>query len=139
MLSSLTHSHFDHDFVKDYFNFSCSLTESPGQDAFDVKITSSSGRVRTWVQKLDRHDGSFIVRYRLFASYPELIIQVTHKGESVAKSPYKLKGREHRDTSTLNIVLWAEFIVLFTKRDASLSQFKNWALNCKCWQCTFNF
>ncbi|XP_078368926.1 protein O-glucosyltransferase 2-like [Oculina patagonica] len=67
------------------------LTTSPGQDAFEVKITSSSGRVRTWVQKLDRHDGSFIVRYRLFASYPELTIQVTHKAKNVAKSPYILQ------------------------------------------------
>ena len=69
-----------------------SLTESPGQDAFDVKITSSIGRVRVWVQKLDRKDGSFIIRYRLFASYPDLTIEITHKGKSVARSPYILQG-----------------------------------------------
>ena len=71
---------------------SCRLTESPGQDAFQVQITSSSGRVRAWVQTLDRHDGSFIIRYRLFASYPDLTVAITHKGKSVAKSPYILKG-----------------------------------------------
>lgn len=70
----------------------CSLTDSPGEDAFQVKITSSSGRVRAWVQKLDRHDGSFIIRYRLFASYPDLTIEITHKGKNVANSPYTLQG-----------------------------------------------
>jgi len=70
----------------------CSLTESPGENAFQVQISSSSGRVRAWVQKLDRHDGSFIIRYRLFATYPDLTIEITHKGKSVAKSPYRLQG-----------------------------------------------
>lgn len=70
----------------------CSLTDSPGEDAFQVKITSSSGRVRAWVQKLDKHDGSFIIRYRLFASYPDLTIEITHKGKNVANSPYTLQG-----------------------------------------------
>jgi len=68
------------------------LTESPGENAFQVQISSSSGRVRAWVQNLDRHDGSFIIRYRLFASYPDLTIEITHKGKSVAKSPYRLQG-----------------------------------------------
>lgn len=73
--------------------FFVSLTDSPGQATFDVKITSSSGRVRAWVQKLDRKDGSFIVRYRLFASYPDLTIEITHKGKNVANSPYRLEGK----------------------------------------------
>lgn len=73
--------------------FFVSLTDSPGQATFDVKITSSSGRVRAWVQKLDRKDGSFIVRYRMFASYPDLTIEITHKGKNVANSPYKLEGK----------------------------------------------
>lgn len=54
---------------------------------------SSSGRVRAWIQKLDRLDGSFIVRYRLFASYPDLTIHITYKGESVGSSPYRLHGK----------------------------------------------
>lgn len=73
--------------------FFVSLTDSPGQATFDVKITSSSGRVRAWVQKLDRKDGSFIVRYRMFASYPDLTIEITHKGKNVANSPYKIEGK----------------------------------------------
>lgn len=74
------------------------LTESPGDDAFDVKVMSSSGRVRAWVQKLDRLDGSFIVRYRLFASYPDLTIHITYKGESVGSSPYRLHGGVYHET-----------------------------------------
>lgn len=75
------------------------FTESPGQDTFQIRITSSSdSRVRAWVQTLDRNDGSFIIRYRLFASYPDLAIEITHKGKSVAKSPYKLHGGVYHET-----------------------------------------
>lgn len=85
-------------FIQSVDKGSNNLTDSPGQDAFDVKITSSSGRVRAWLQKLDRKDGSFIVRYRLFASYPDLTIEITHKGKSVANSPYKLEGGVYHET-----------------------------------------
>lgn len=44
------------------------------------------------MQKLDRHDGSFIVRYRMFESYPDLTIEILHEGKHVAKSPYTLQG-----------------------------------------------
>ena len=44
------------------------------------------------MQKLDRHDGSFIVRYRMFESYRDLTIEILHEGQHVAKSPYTLQG-----------------------------------------------
>ena len=68
------------------------MTESPGEQTFDVKLSTSSGRTRVWLQVLDRHDGSFIVRYRPFASYHDLTIEVLYNGKHVAKSPYKLTG-----------------------------------------------
>ncbi|XP_015760423.1 PREDICTED: KDEL motif-containing protein 1-like [Acropora digitifera] len=75
------------------------VTESPGEDAFLVRIsTSSSARVRAWVQKLDRHDGSFIVRYRMFESYRDLTIEILHEGQHVAKSPYTLQGGVYHET-----------------------------------------
>lgn len=88
------------------------ITESPGEDAFQVKITSSvSGRLRAWVQKLDRHDGSFIIRYRMFASYPDLTIEITHKGKHVANSPYRLQEGVYHETCFCpesNTVKWEE-------------------------------
>lgn len=47
---------------------------------------------RVAVQVLDRKDGSFIVRYRMYASYKNLKIEVKHHGQHVAKSPYILRG-----------------------------------------------
>lgn len=68
------------------------LTESAGA-AFDVKVDTTDGRrSRIWTQLLDRHDGSYIVRFRLFESYKDLQISVTHDGKHVADSPYLLQG-----------------------------------------------
>lgn len=50
---------------------------------------------RIWVQVLDRKDGSFLVRYRMYATYQDLHIHVLHKNKHVAKSPYILKGTRH--------------------------------------------
>lgn len=70
-----------------------SFTASPGASTFEVKITSLSEPFsRIWVQILDRQDGSFLVRYRMYASYTDLSIQVLLKNKHVAKSPYMLKG-----------------------------------------------
>ncbi|XP_034273906.1 protein O-glucosyltransferase 2 isoform X2 [Pantherophis guttatus] len=44
------------------------------------------------MQILDRKDGSFIVRYRMYASYKTLRIEVWAKSKQVAESPYILKG-----------------------------------------------
>ncbi|EDO47272.1 predicted protein [Nematostella vectensis] len=74
------------------------LTESPGENTFGIKITTSEGRARVWVQVLDRHDGSFIVRYRLFASYNDLTIEVLKGEKQVAQSPYKFKGGVYHET-----------------------------------------
>lgn len=54
---------------------------------------SLSGRVRAWVQKLDRFDGLFIVRYRLFVLYLDFIIYIIYKGESVGSLLYRLYGK----------------------------------------------
>lgn len=70
-----------------------SFTTSPGANTFEVKITSLSEPFsRIWVQVLDRQDGSFLVRYRMYASYTDLSIQILLKNKDVAKSPYILKG-----------------------------------------------
>ena len=69
------------------------FTVSPGENAFQVKITAPEEQfTRVGMQILDRKDGSFIVRYRMYASYQNLKIEVQAKGKHVARSPYVLKG-----------------------------------------------
>lgn len=69
------------------------FTASPGENAFQVKITAPEEQfTRVGVQILDRKDGSFIVRYRMYASYKNLKIEVQAKDKHIDKSPYFLKG-----------------------------------------------
>uniref|UniRef100_A0A8C6VER4 Protein O-glucosyltransferase 2 n=1 Tax=Naja naja TaxID=35670 RepID=A0A8C6VER4_NAJNA len=69
------------------------FTTSPGEKAFQVKIIAPEEQfTRVGVQVLDRKDGSFIVRYRMYASYKNLRIEVWAKSKQVAESPYILKG-----------------------------------------------
>ncbi|KAM8857203.1 protein O-glucosyltransferase 2 [Synchiropus picturatus] len=69
------------------------LTSSPGDKTFEVKIVSPSEHfTRIWIQVLDRQDGSFLVRYRMYASYSDLQVQILLQKKHVAKSPYTLKG-----------------------------------------------
>lgn len=64
-----------------------------------MKITAPDEQfTRVGVQVLDRKDGSFIVRYRMYASYKSLKIEVKTKDKHVAKSPYILKGKKQHST-----------------------------------------
>lgn len=70
-----------------------SFTSSPGEKVFQIKISAPEEQfTRVGVQVLDRKDGSFIVRYRMYASYKNLKVEVKFQGQHVAKSPYILKG-----------------------------------------------
>uniref|UniRef100_A0A3Q3AY00 Protein O-glucosyltransferase 2 n=1 Tax=Kryptolebias marmoratus TaxID=37003 RepID=A0A3Q3AY00_KRYMA len=74
------------------------LTASPGENVFEVKIVSPAEQfTRIWIQVLDRRDGSFLVRYRMYATYTDLHIHVLLKGEHVAESPYVLKGHVYHE------------------------------------------
>ncbi|XP_029908675.1 protein O-glucosyltransferase 3 [Myripristis murdjan] len=72
------------------------LTFSPGKDLFKVKVSplSQEERVRVHVPPpLDRGDGSFLVRYRLYGSVLNgLRVEVFYQDAAVAKSPYTLQG-----------------------------------------------
>ncbi|KAM3870231.1 protein O-glucosyltransferase 3 [Diretmus argenteus] len=72
------------------------LTASPGKDSFKVKITSLMQKEHLRIHvppPLDRGDGSFLVRYRLYGSTLKgLKVQVLHQDAAVAKSPYTLQG-----------------------------------------------
>ncbi|KAM9816038.1 protein O-glucosyltransferase 3 [Syngnathus typhle] len=72
------------------------LSSSPGKDTFTVKITSLEKKehVRIHVPPpLDRGDGSFMVRYRLYNTAPMgLRVEIFHHETAVAKSPYIIPG-----------------------------------------------
>ncbi|XP_015197243.2 protein O-glucosyltransferase 3 isoform X2 [Lepisosteus oculatus] len=72
------------------------FTRSPGKESFQVRITalSPAEHVRIHVpQPLDRGDGSFLTRFRLYGSVAQgLKIEVLHRDRPVARSPYVLKG-----------------------------------------------
>ncbi|XP_071116529.1 protein O-glucosyltransferase 2-like [Haliotis cracherodii] len=74
------------------------FSNSIGEKAFAVTIyKKSSERVRVWTQVLDRHDGSYIVRYRMYESAVDLEIEVLYQGRHMADSPYTLKGMVYHE------------------------------------------
>ncbi|KAM8977647.1 protein O-glucosyltransferase 3 [Pelodytes ibericus] len=72
------------------------FTLSPGEKIFKVTIKALSPNEYTRIHvpdPLDRNDGSYIMRYRMYGSVNAgLIIEVRHGDEHVAQSPYILKG-----------------------------------------------
>ena len=77
-------------FLFNHFSF----TDSIGEDPFEFQITlSDGGRVRAWKQILDRHDGSYIGRFRLYETYKGVVMELKYKGQHIADSPYKFEGK----------------------------------------------
>lgn len=72
-----------------------SITSSIGEDAFSISVIdlSTNQPARAYIQLVDRNDGSYIVRFRLFYSYDGLKVLVSHKYQRVAQSPYIIKGK----------------------------------------------
>uniref|UniRef100_A0A4W5S055 Protein O-glucosyltransferase 3 n=1 Tax=Hucho hucho TaxID=62062 RepID=A0A4W5S055_9TELE len=89
------------------------FTLSPGKDSFRVKIASLSQKehVRIHVPlPLDRGDGSFLMRYRLYGSILKgLKVEVLHRDSHIAKSPYTLQGpvyHEYCDCPEHDVPTW---------------------------------
>ncbi|XP_064827723.1 protein O-glucosyltransferase 3-like [Oncorhynchus masou masou] len=89
------------------------FTLSPGKDSFRVKIVSLSQKehVRIHVPlPLDRGDGSFLMRYRLYGSILKgLKVEVLYRDSHVAKSPYTLQGpvyHEYCDCPEHDVPTW---------------------------------
>uniref|UniRef100_A0A2K6QJ98 Glycosyl transferase CAP10 domain-containing protein n=1 Tax=Rhinopithecus roxellana TaxID=61622 RepID=A0A2K6QJ98_RHIRO len=86
------------------------FTSSPGEKVFQVKVSAPEEQfTRVRVQVLDQKDGSFIVRYRMCASYKNLKVEVKFQGQNVAKSPCILKGpvcHENCDCPLQNSAAW---------------------------------
>ncbi|CAG5131230.1 unnamed protein product [Candidula unifasciata] len=75
------------------------LTDSVGQGTIRASVSTVSGaRVRIWTQVLDRHDGTYVVRFRPFSSATDLLISVELNGRHIAESPYHIKGDVYHET-----------------------------------------
>lgn len=46
---------------------------------------------------MDRKDGSYVVRYKMFSTAEDLMIDILYGGRHVASSPYTLKGRNNKN------------------------------------------
>jgi hypothetical protein len=73
------------------------FTESLGKDFFKISVTEENGHPgRVWAQLLDRGDGSYIVRFRLWRTHINLRIAIKDKdGNHVGKSPFILEGTSY--------------------------------------------
>lgn len=106
------------------------------EQAFDVHIEgqTNAGRIcRTWTNILDRKDGSYIVRYKLYESCKNLVINVKYKNEHVGDSPYIINKEVHPEdcfcpAGKLNNMLkaWECRTHKQLKNDLSLFEKINW-------------
>lgn len=114
---------FVHLFLKIIFLYYSSthhrFTSSPGEKIFQIKISAPDEQfTRVGVEVLDRKDGSFIVRYRMYASYKNLKVEVKFQGQHVAKSPYILNGNlEH----TFKTTIWIQWCLYFNLKKKFLA------------------
>ncbi|XP_073943623.1 protein O-glucosyltransferase 2-like [Choristoneura fumiferana] len=99
-----------------------------------VEINGSSRKnrdCRVWVNKLDRKDGSFIVRYKVYETCYDVSINVYYKSKQVQGSPYKYAGPIHPDQCNCpekDISLWLQQYgcpILYEKINLDLEPFSN--------------
>nr|XP_045584389.1 protein O-glucosyltransferase 2-like [Procambarus clarkii] len=79
-------------FIEAYDKKGNRIQKSVG-DSFSVQIngdTTHGSYCRKWAQVLDRYDGSYIVRYRVYQTCRGLTINVLYNNQHVADSPYKI-------------------------------------------------
>ena len=79
----------------------------------ELKGNSQFGSCRIWTQILDRHDGSFIVRYKMMHSCDDLEIHITSKGQHLGESPYKFNDRIYAETCDCPVKDLDEMISLY--------------------------
>lgn len=84
---------------------------------------------RIWLNVLDRKDGSFIVRYKLYETCYNLKIEITHKHKHVGNSPFVISGDVYADECNCpqeNISEWLDKYqckTTYTQIDEDLKQF----------------
>ncbi|XP_070828061.1 protein O-glucosyltransferase 3 [Chaetodon trifascialis] len=108
------------------------LTMSPGMDTFKVKISplDKKEHIRIHVPPpLDRRDGSFLVRYRLYGTVLRgLKVEVLHQDAAVAKSPYTIQGpvyHEYCDCPDTDASAWQSVMQCPAEEPQILADFKS--------------
>ncbi|XP_034825897.1 protein O-glucosyltransferase 2-like [Maniola hyperantus] len=100
---------------------------------FAVEINGKSfnkDHCRLWTNTLDRTDGSFIVRYKLYETCNELSISIYYKHKHIRDSPFKFTGLiqpDQCDCPEKNLQSWIEQYQCpssYTKIDDDLKPFK---------------
>jgi len=64
-------------------------------EVFKVQVegdTSEGTYCRVWAQVLDRHDGTYVARYRTYSTCHNSKIHVLYRSQHVALSPYRIPG-----------------------------------------------
>ncbi|XP_033490325.2 protein O-glucosyltransferase 3 [Epinephelus lanceolatus] len=107
------------------------LTLSPGKDTFKVRISplDKKEHIRIHVPPpLDRGDGSFLVRYRLYGSVLKgLKVEVLHQDAAVAKSPYIVQGpvyHEYCNCPESDASVWQSIMQCPAEEPQILADFK---------------
>lgn len=108
------------------------FTKSPGKGSFRVQISSLTPgeHIRIHVpQPLDRADGSFLMRYRLYGSASKgLKVEVFYKDQPVGQSPYVLQApvyHEYCDCPEANPPTWLGNMACPTEEPQILKDFSN--------------
>jgi len=93
-----------------YHMFVCfSFTESIGNNVFTVQVNEAANglRTRTQIQILDRHDGSYLIRYKLMQGYHDVVINVLYNGRHIGDSAYNLSGiLSFQHSDCCNVQIW---------------------------------
>ncbi|XP_062246590.1 protein O-glucosyltransferase 3 [Platichthys flesus] len=120
-----------HFFIQAVSSEGRNLSESPGPDTFKVKISALDRKehIRIHVPPpLDRGDGSFLVRYRLYGSaMGGLKVDVLHQDEAVGESPYIMQGpvyHEYCDCPEPDASAWQSAMRCPSEEPQILADFK---------------
>lgn len=101
---------------------------------FKINIYQNSEKIsaRAHVEILDRQDGSFIVRYRLYDSYENLYISIKNRlNEHISQSPYFLNGvlnHDNCDCPDTDLEEWFKFMncnETYPRIDRDIQTFSN--------------
>ncbi|GFR82613.1 KDEL motif-containing protein 1 [Elysia marginata] len=86
-------------FIQLVYKDGSNVTTSVGNKVVSAFASPANGdHARIWTEVLDRHDGSFIVRFRPFSTTSDLKLSVTLRGQHLAESPYTIRGPVYHET-----------------------------------------
>ncbi|CAH0726102.1 unnamed protein product, partial [Brenthis ino] len=80
------------------FNESSYSTDFAAKFAVEINGKSlKTNKCRIWVNTLDRKDGTFIIRYKVYETCTEIVINIYYQSKHIQDSPFKYEGPIHPD------------------------------------------